>query len=89
MTENMKDWVQYGTAVGMVATGCVLSVMSFVTLHAVHHTVLAFVGEAISFAGAVFGISLYARSKLRHPENASPERKDKRTRETENRDEKD
>ncbi len=76
MTENMKDWVQYGTAVGMVATGCVLSVMSFVTLHAVHHTVLAFVGEAISFAGAVFGISLYARSKLKDRLDAE---QDKRT----------
>ena len=75
MTENMKDWVQYGTAVGMVATGCVLSVMSFVTLHAVHHTVLAFVGEAISFAGAVFGISLYARSKLKDRLDAEQEKR--------------
>lgn len=61
----MKDWIQYGTAVTMVAVGCALSVASFAVLHEVHSSVLAFVGEGISFAGAVFGISLYARSKSR------------------------
>ena len=63
MSNNTKDWIQYLTAVAMVAVGIGLSIASFAVLHQVHSSVLAFVGEAVSFAGAVFGISVYARSK--------------------------
>ena len=65
MNNEIKDLVQYGCAVAMIACGIGLSIASFAVLHEVHSTVLALVGEAIGFAGAVFGISLYARTKFR------------------------
>ncbi len=64
MNNDIKDWVQYGCAVAMICCGIGLSIASFAVLHEVHSTVLALVGEAVGFAGAVFGISLYARTKF-------------------------
>lgn len=63
MRQDTKDKIQYGSAVAMVASGIVLTFLSFLMLHIVHSTVLAYVGEAIGFAGAVFGLTVYARSK--------------------------
>lgn len=65
MTQDLKDRIQYGSAVAMIATSIVLAFASFVVLHMVHSTVLAFVGEAVGFASGIFGLSVYARSKTR------------------------
>ncbi len=63
MKQDTKDRIQYGSAVAMIASGIILTFLSFLMLHIVHSTVLAYVGEAIGFAGAVFGLTVYARSK--------------------------
>ncbi|MBQ7689597.1 MAG: hypothetical protein IJT30_00150 [Muribaculaceae bacterium] len=65
MTQDLKDRIQYGSAVAMIASSIALAFASFAVLHLVHSTVLAFVGEAVGFASAVFGLSVFARSKSR------------------------
>lgn len=66
MKSNTKDWIQYSTAIAMVASGIVLAFMSFLLTenHDVNNGVLLYVGQALAFAGAVFGISLYVKTKV-------------------------
>ena len=63
MTQDMKDRIQYGSAVAMIVSGIVLAFVSFVMLHIVHSSVLGFVGEAVGFAGGVFGLGVFAHTK--------------------------
>lgn len=66
MRTNTKDWIQYSTAIAMVASGIVLAFLSFwmTENHDITDGVLWYVGQALAFAGAVFGISLYVKTKV-------------------------
>ena len=64
MSQEIKDWMHYGSAIGMLISCVVLTFISFLTLHLVHSTVLMYVTLCITFASAVFGITLYFRSNL-------------------------
>lgn len=63
MTQDAKERIQYGSAIAMIASGIVLAFASFVVLHFVHSSVLGFVGEAVGFAGGVFGLGVFAHTK--------------------------
>ena len=63
MTQDTKDRIQYGSAVAMIASGIVLAFLSFIMLHWVPSSVLGFVGEAVGFAGGVFGLGVFAHTK--------------------------
>lgn len=65
MRQNSKDWIQYGSAIAMLCSAIGLAMWSFYTLSEVHSTVLAYVGEAIAFVAAVFGLALYARNEIK------------------------
>lgn len=65
MKQNSKEWIQYGSAIAMLCSAIGLAMWSFYTLSEVHSTVLAYVGEAIAFVAAVFGLALYARSEIK------------------------
>lgn len=64
MSQEIKDWMHYGSAIGMLISCVVLTFISFLTLHLVHSTVLMYVTLCITFASAVFCITLYFRSNL-------------------------
>ena len=64
MTNNTKDTIQYSCAVGAMVSGMVLSFISFFMSGDVQPGVLTYLGIMVSFAGAVFGISVYAKNKL-------------------------
>ena len=66
MRANTKDWIQYSTAIAMVGSGIVLAFLSFwmTENHDITDGVLWYVGQALAFAGAVFGISLYVKTKV-------------------------
>ena len=64
MKQNTKDWIQYGSAIAMLVSAIGLALWSFGTINEVHSTVLGYVGEAIAFAAAVYGIALYARNEI-------------------------
>ena len=64
MSQNIKDWVHYGSAISMLISCVVLTFISFLTLHLVHNTVLMYVALCITFAAATFGVTLYFRNSL-------------------------
>ena len=64
MKQNTKDWIQYLSAIAMLISAIGLALWSFQTLNQVHSTVLGYVGEAIAFAAAVYGLALYARNEI-------------------------
>ena len=65
MKQNTKDWMQYASAIAMLISAIAIAIWSFARLSEIHNTVLAYVGEAIAFAAAVFGLALYARNEIK------------------------
>ena len=49
MSQEIKDWMHYGSAIGMLISCVVLTFISFLTLHLVHSTVLMYVTLCITF----------------------------------------
>lgn len=64
MTSNSKEWMQYGTAVLMVVSGITLTFISFFTKDDVTDGVLWYMAQALTFAGGVFGVNIYFRTKI-------------------------
>lgn len=66
MRANTKDWIQYASAIAMVSSGIALAFLSFFLTpdHNITDGVLWYVAQALTFAGAVFGISVYIKSKV-------------------------
>lgn len=66
MRANTKDWIQYGSAIAMIGSGITLAFMSFCLTddHNITDGVLWYVAQALTFAGGVFGISLYVKTKV-------------------------
>lgn len=64
MTANSKEWIQYATAALMVVSGVVLSFISFFTKGDVTDGVLWYMAQGLTFAGAIFGVSVYFKTKL-------------------------
>lgn len=64
MRNNTKEWIQYGSAVFMILTGSILSFISFFTLGTVVSGVLLYLSEALVFAGAIYGVNIYYRTKF-------------------------
>ena len=69
MTTNSKEWIQYTTATLMVVSGVVLSFISFFTKGDVTDGVLWYMAQGLTFAGAIFGVSVYFKTKLGESEN--------------------
>lgn len=64
MKQNIKDWIQYGSAIAMLITSMVLAIWSFSEINEVHSTVLTYSGIAVSFCSAVYGLALYAKNEI-------------------------
>ena len=64
MRTNTKEWIQYSTAVGMLACGAVMAFLSFFIHGDIVDGVLWYIGQSLIFAGGVFGISTYFKDKL-------------------------
>ena len=65
MKQNTKDWVQYGTAIAMIASAIALAFISFTLIMEVHTSVLVYISEALAYAAGIFGVSIYFNSKVR------------------------
>lgn len=60
-----KDWIQYGTAVAMIFSGIVLAFLSFYKNNGdISEGVLWYVAQALTYAGGIFGVSVYFKTKL-------------------------
>ncbi|MBR5084337.1 MAG: hypothetical protein IKX33_07015 [Prevotella sp.] len=60
-----KDWIQYGSAVAMITSGITLAFLSFYKNDGdIAQGVLWYVAQALTYAGSIFGVSVYFRTKL-------------------------
>lgn len=60
-----KDWIQYSTAIAMILSGIVLAFMSFFKNDGdISEGVLWYVAQALTYAGGIFGVSIYFKTKL-------------------------
>ena len=64
MKQNTKEWLQYGSAIAMLASAIVLAFLNFLLERYIHSSVLMYVGEAIAFTGAVYGLAIYTRNEV-------------------------
>jgi len=60
-----KDWIQYASAIAMIASGIILAFMSFFRNDGnISEGVLWYVAQALTYAGGIFGVSIYFKTKL-------------------------
>ena len=60
-----KDWIQYGSAIAMITSGIILAFLSFFKNDGdIAQGVLWYVAQALTYAGLIFGVSVYFRTKL-------------------------
>ena len=65
MKPNTKEWIQYGTAVAMVLSGIVLAFLSFFcNNYDIADGVLWYISQALIYAGGIFGVSIYFKTRL-------------------------
>jgi len=78
MTTNSKEWIQYSTASLMIVSGVVLTFISFFVNGDVTEGVLWYMAQALTYAGGIFGVSIYFRTKLGDTESRVKDYFDKR-----------
>lgn len=61
MQQNTKDWIQYISAVALIASAIILVFTSFLTIERVGEGVNTYVGIAISGGLAIFGVAALLR----------------------------
>lgn len=60
-----KIWIHYGTAIAMILSGIVLAFLSFFKNDGdISEGVLWYVAQALTYAGGIFGVSIYFKTKL-------------------------
>jgi len=60
-----KDWIQYGSAIAMVLSGIILAFLSFYHNDGdIAEGVLWYMAQALTYAGGIFGVSIYFKTKL-------------------------
>lgn len=64
MNKSIKEHVQYATASAMVLSGIVLTFICFFVNGDITNGVLWYMAQALTFAGGVFGVSIYFSAKL-------------------------
>lgn len=61
---NTKEIIQYGTAVAMIVSGIVLAFLSFFMKGEITDGVLWYISQALIYAGGIFGVSIYFKTRL-------------------------
>jgi hypothetical protein len=64
MKQNTKDWVQYMSAVALILSAIALAFVSFIITEDIGAGPLTYIGEALSAALGIFGISIYVVNRL-------------------------
>jgi len=65
MSEALKEWIRYTSAIAMIASGIVLAFLSFFfNNYDIADGILWYIGQALTYAGAVFGLSVYFKTQL-------------------------
>ena len=74
MQTNTKDWIQYSTAIAMIASAIILTFLDYLVTNTIGQGVLWYVSEALVYAGSIFGVSIYFRTKFGDFESKTKER---------------
>jgi O-antigen/teichoic acid export membrane protein len=65
MKNNTKEWIQYASALIMLGSGIVLTFACFFLNHyKIDDSVLWYVAQGLVYAGGIFGVSIYIRTKF-------------------------
>lgn len=65
MQRNTKEWIQYGSAVVMLASGVTLTFLCFfLNNYNINDNVLWYVAQTLVYAGSIFGVTVYVNSKF-------------------------
>lgn len=65
MQQNTKEWIQYGSAIGMIVSGIILAFLSFfLNGYDIADGVLWYIAQALIYAGGIFGVSIYVKTKV-------------------------
>lgn len=64
MKENTKDWIHYTAASVLIVSAVVMAFLSFFMTMDIGAGPLTYIGEALSAALGLFGIGIYAVSKV-------------------------
>lgn len=65
MQKNTKEWIQYGSALGLLLSGVVLTFLCFfLNDYEIKDSVLWYVAQCLVYAGSVFGVTVYVSSKF-------------------------
>ena len=64
MKQNTKDWIQYSTATAMVVSAIVIAFVALVLTSTIASGVLIYIAQALCYAGGIFGVSLYFKTKI-------------------------
>ena len=64
MKTNIKEWIQYGTAIAMIVSGISLAFLSFFLKGDITEGVLWYISQALIYAGGIFGVSIYFKTRL-------------------------
>lgn len=59
MKQNTKEWVQYMSAVALIASAITLAFVSFFLTEDIGAGPLTYIGEALSAALGIFGVAVY------------------------------
>lgn len=71
MTQGIKENLTYGSAIGMLLFGVILTTAGFIIdpQGQIHDSVLYVLGQCLLFAGSVMGVSAYTAGRMRHIEH--------------------
>jgi len=71
MTNGIKENLTYGSAIGMLMFGVILTTAGFIIdpQGQIHDSVLYVLGQCLLFAGSVMGVSAYTAGRIRHIEH--------------------
>lgn len=59
MKQNTKDWIQYTSAIALIASAILMAFVSFLTIRDITSGTNAYIGIAISGGLAIFGVAAY------------------------------
>lgn len=64
MKQNTKDWIQYSSAIVLIVSAVAMGFISFFLTLDIGAGPLTYIGEALSAALALFGISVYVVNRF-------------------------
>ena len=64
MRQSTKEWIQYGSAVALIASSIALAFVAFLITQDIGAGPLTYIGEALSAALGIFGIGVYVAGKV-------------------------